>query len=356
MQKTAALIPALGLCLQILAFNLFVAVAPAAAQDVSAARSISWVEEWDPATQRWVRVEEEGAMDRARADKVPVVQSGARTPTAARMPSHAFTGAASAYAARFAVPVSAPAIPQAIAQYGPFLVIDARRAALVGSTDSASPHYFDAMLSDFPALERLEMIEAPGTSNDIANLAVGRRLRAAGIATHVPRGGSVRSGAVELFLAGKERTIDQGAQFAVHAWMDNYGREPGDFTPDAPANRLYLDYYREMGMSEDKARAFYAMTNSVPHASAKWLGAAEMRYWSRPEARALQRKTLEVIVPRAVTAQPLQLKPAPLCAGLFAPAPSMVSPAPMIGYANLDGITLAGLRAGVGDIWGSSIS
>ncbi len=153
------------------------------------------------------------------------------------------------------------------------------RAALTGSTDAASPHQFAAMLRDFPGLAVLEMIEAPGTSNDIANLAVGRRIREAGIVTHVPRGGSVRSGAVELFLAGAQRTMDEGAQFAVHSWLDNYGRQPGDFPADAPENRLYLDYYVEMGMAEGVARNFYAMTNSVPHSSAKWMNASEMQGW-----------------------------------------------------------------------------
>ena len=62
------------------------------------------------------------------------------------------------------------------------------------------------MIRDFPALTMLEMVEAPGTSNDLANLQVARRIRASGIAIHVPSHGSVRSGAVELFLAGAQRT------------------------------------------------------------------------------------------------------------------------------------------------------
>ena len=84
---------------------------------------------------------------------------------------------------------------------------------------------------------------------------------------------------MELFLAGKTRRIDAGAQFAVHAWLDNYGRQPWDFAEGDPANRLYLDYYQEMGMSAARAKAFYAMTNSVPHASALWLKADDMRQW-----------------------------------------------------------------------------
>lgn len=171
-----------------------------------------------------------------------------------------------------------------LAQYGPFRVLDNRRVALVGETDASTPGFFRAMMRDFPGLEQLDMVECPGTRDDRANLKVGRMIRAAGLVTHVPAIGSVRSGAVELFLAGAERDIAQGAEFAVHSWMDAYGREAGDFAIDSPENRQYLDYYREMGMSYDEARAFYDFTNSVPHRRALWLGASDMRRWSgRPQ-------------------------------------------------------------------------
>lgn len=175
---------------------------------------------------------------------------------------------------------SAPAsIPRGIAAYGPFRVVDARHVALVDVTDSRSPAQFAALLHDWPAITELEMIECPGTEDDFANLRLGRMIRERGIATRVPRGGSVRSGAVELFLAGVRRYADSGAEFAVHSWIDDSGREAADYSAEAPENRRYLDYYRQMGMNTNEARAFYAMTNSVPFESALWFGAAEMGRW-----------------------------------------------------------------------------
>jgi hypothetical protein len=162
-----------------------------------------------------------------------------------------------------------------IAAFGPFRVIDGNRAALLGVTDAATPRDFARMLIAFPALRTLELIECPGTSDDIANLRLGRMIRRAGLATHVPDGGSVRSGAVELFLAGAQRRADPRASFAVHSWQDAEGFEPADFSEDDPVNLAYLAYYREMGMSEAQARAFYAMTNAVPHEAARWLSASE---------------------------------------------------------------------------------
>jgi hypothetical protein len=166
-----------------------------------------------------------------------------------------------------------------IADYGPFRVLDDGRAALVGITDQNSPSWFAMMLRDYPAIATLELVECPGTLDDRANLRVGRMIREAGIATHVPANGSVRSGAVELLIAGAHRSIDDGARFAVHAWLDDAGHQPGEYAATAPENRKYLAYYRDMGMSAEEAASFYAMTNSVPNEQALWLTAPEMRGW-----------------------------------------------------------------------------
>ncbi|OJW66608.1 MAG: hypothetical protein BGO57_08710 [Sphingomonadales bacterium 63-6] len=187
-------------------------------------------------------------------------------------------------AGRFVSGVPLGKIPGAVAPgptYGPFRVIDDSHAALLGITDDRSPAQFAAMLRDYPGIAILEMIECPGTFDDIANLRLGRMIRAAGIATRVPRGGSVRSGAVELFLAGANRSIEDGASFAVHAWEDDSGRQASDYPASAPENRKYIAYYRDMGMSAQQAQAFYAMTNSAPFEKARWLSAGEMRSWVR---------------------------------------------------------------------------
>lgn len=168
-----------------------------------------------------------------------------------------------------------PADVQGIATFGPFRVLDATRAALVDATDSASPRDFARLLLAYPQIRTLEMIECPGTSDDTANLKLGRMIHRAGIVTEVPDGGSVRSGAVELFLAGARRIAAPGAEFAVHSWQDSDGLEPSDFPANDPVNRAYIAYYREMGMSEAQATAFYAMTNAVPHEDARWMDAEE---------------------------------------------------------------------------------
>lgn len=174
----------------------------------------------------------------------------------------------------------APApIPQGIARFGPFRVIDGTRAALVDSTDARSPAQFEAMMAAYPGITQLDLVDVPGTEDDKANMRLGRMIRQRGITTHVPAGGSVRSGGVELFVAGAKRIADPGAEFAVHSWEDDQGQQANDFPEDAPENQAYIKFYMDMGMSEDEARKFYAMTNSTPFERAQYLSDADMAKW-----------------------------------------------------------------------------
>jgi len=334
-------------------FQLFVVGGPALAQAggdpyrsaQGSMRTVaidSWVEEWDPATNQWVRVAEsrapETSSQNTQHDTFPTVTT-------------TYVGGVAVSetreAARFASSVDTRGQAEMLAQYGPFVVTGTTTASMVGATDSATPAYFDAMLRDYPGLARLNMVEAPGTSNDIANLAVGRRIREAGIATHVPQGGSVRSGAVELFLAGATRTMEQGAQFAVHSWLDNHGREADDFAANHPAHRLYLDYYVEMGMSEQQARDFYDMTNSVPHHSALWLGASDMQPWLA-QPRTLARTPayrMAAATPASKPDQPLSLAvfAAPALAVIAVEPVEIANPAfaPELDYTDMSAVNLA---------------
>jgi hypothetical protein len=160
--------------------------------------------------------------------------------------------------------------------FGPFHVVTLDRAELFGSIETDTPAQFTAMLRAYPALKQIDMVDCPGTDDDEANFAIAHMIRKAGIATNVPDGGSVRSGGVELFLAGAKRHAAPSAEFAVHSWRDEDGREPDDFAVNDPVNQEYIAYYREIGMSDAKAHAFYTLTNSVPNDDALYLNGRDL--------------------------------------------------------------------------------
>jgi hypothetical protein len=161
-------------------------------------------------------------------------------------------------------------------RFGPFTVISPTTVRMVGGVGSATPRQFAAMLAAHPTLLRIELADCPGSLDEEANLRLARAIRRAGLATHVPEGGSVRSGAVELFLAGVTRSAAPTAEFGVHSWRDEDGREARDYPADDPVHGEYLSYYREMGMDDATARAFYAMTNASGFDELRYLTRADM--------------------------------------------------------------------------------
>ncbi|MCW5647659.1 MAG: alpha/beta hydrolase [Sphingopyxis sp.] len=179
-------------------------------------------------------------------------------------------------ARRYAPSATLAAPGRAKAHYGPFAVIDATTARMAGDVTAATPRQFAAMLAAFPGIKRLEMVDCPGSIDEEANLVLARAIRRAGLETIVPSGGSVRSGAVELWLAGVTRRAAPDAEFGVHSWADEYGREAKDYPPNDPVHAEYLGLYRELGMDDARARAFYALTNSTPFDEVRYLTRDDM--------------------------------------------------------------------------------
>ncbi|MGQ2930681.1 MAG: alpha/beta hydrolase [Sphingopyxis sp.] len=177
---------------------------------------------------------------------------------------------------RYAPGASLATLGRARAQFGPFAVIDATTVRMAGDVDGATPRQFAAMLAAYPTLKRIEMVDCPGSLDEAANLILARAIRRAGMETVVPAGGSVRSGAVELWMAGIRRSAAPDAEFGVHSWADEYGREARDYAASDPVHAEYLGYYREMGLDDAKARAFYAMTNATPFDDVTYLTRDDM--------------------------------------------------------------------------------
>lgn len=177
---------------------------------------------------------------------------------------------------RYAPSAALTTLGHAKAHFGPFAVIDAATVRMAGDVDGATPRQFAAMLAAFPTLKRIEMVDCPGSLDEEANLILARAIRRAGIETVVPAGGSVRSGAVELWLAGARRSAAPDAEFGVHSWADEYGREAKDYPANDPVHAEYLGLYREMGMAPEKAREFYALTNSTPFDDVRYLTRDDM--------------------------------------------------------------------------------
>ena len=109
---------------------LLPAAAAHAQQGARVVERISWVEEWDPASGQWVRVDESASAPAAFASATTaVVRTGGVTitETVIEQPT------------RFiAQPARVPANSAGIARFGPFRVLDGKRAALVATVKDSN--------------------------------------------------------------------------------------------------------------------------------------------------------------------------------------------------------------------------
>jgi hypothetical protein len=177
--------------------------------------------------------------------------------------------------------VSEPAVSsmpaRAFGQFGPFQLSAPDRVDMAGVITSSAPAAFAALLAQHPGIKTLVMHDCPGSEDDDANLALARMVRKAGIDTVLPADGSIRSGAVELFLAGKNRRAAAGAEIGVHSWIDEEGRQASDFPPSDPVHAAYIRYYMDIGMDPAKARDFYDFTNrAAPPTGVHYMTRAEV--------------------------------------------------------------------------------
>ena len=138
--------------------------------------------------------------------------------------------------------------------------IKGTKAYVYGTTDSASAGAVDDLVQENPQIDTLVLKYMPGTVDADQNLRLARSVRRNRLKTHLERNSRIASGAVDLFLAGTERTMACGAQIGVHSWsivgLETY--EPRKDIFDA-RQRRQEGFLRDMGIDPD----FYVFTRDA---------------------------------------------------------------------------------------------
>lgn len=128
-----------------------------------------------------------------------------------------------------------------------------------GVTDWSSMSTVNDLLRDHPNLDRIVLRHMGGTQDADTNLRIARRLRRAGISTHLERRSYIASGAVDLFLSGVERTMECGARIGVHSWSyGDTGFSPREAGYDERQND-HEKFLRDMGIDQ----SFYVFTREA---------------------------------------------------------------------------------------------
>ena len=140
-----------------------------------------------------------------------------------------------------------------------------------GVVDRSAIRSFREITARNPDAKTLVLQFMEGSVDDDANLELGRMIRRSGFKTVVPSDGLVASGGTDLFLAGVDRVLEEGACVGVHSWSD--GVLDGASHPRTSASHApYLGYYRLMEMPEE----FYWFTlESASASDMHWMNQSE---------------------------------------------------------------------------------
>lgn len=151
--------------------------------------------------------------------------------------------------------------------FGIFSVLNNTAVTMNGEINERTQNDFNDLLEEFPDLNLIILEDCPGSADDDTNLAVSRQIHQQGIRTHLRGDSLIESGAVDLYLAGTKRTMDNVAtvKVGVHAWADQDDTPATDFPMDSQEHQPYIDYYVFVGFTEQEARDFYFFTiNAAP--------------------------------------------------------------------------------------------
>lgn len=132
-----------------------------------------------------------------------------------------------------------------------------------GTTDDRSVGMVTAFLKSHPEVHTLVLKNLPGTTDADMNLRLSRRIRAAGLNTHLERSSVIASGGVDLFLSGVERTMECGALIGVHSWSGGRNYYPAKLGGWDERKKIQEKYLADMGINP----AFYVFTRdaALPH-------------------------------------------------------------------------------------------
>lgn len=91
---------------------------------------------------------------------------------------------------------------------------------LSGSINEDTATGFAAVREANPKASRLVLLEADGPAGSVAAMDFGRAVREAGFSTHLRNDSVISGGAIDAFIGGTQRTMEDGAVIAVASGQD----------------------------------------------------------------------------------------------------------------------------------------
>ena len=139
------------------------------------------------------------------------------------------------------------------------LEVKGDKAYLSGDLGYRGYYQFKKMIAEHPEVRTVVLTYVSGSIDDAFNMHTGRIIREAGLTTEILSDSEIYSGGVDLFTAGKERIVEQGAIAGVHSWCCVNDLPAGEVPKDHPAHQFQIAYFK-MTMGDELGEDFYFFT------------------------------------------------------------------------------------------------
>lgn len=166
-------------------------------------------------------------------------------------------------------------------RFGIFTILDDNTTIeMNGVINGKSLNKFNDLIDVYPTVNRINIKECEGSSNDEVNLELAKKVYDREMEIHLMDNGLIASGGTDFFLAGRTRTKGENTQIGVHSWSGG-SKEATDF-PEGHENHLpYIEYYVSIGFTQEQAEEFYYFTiNAAPANSIHWMTEQEIEQYN----------------------------------------------------------------------------
>jgi beta-lactamase class D len=147
--------------------------------------------------------------------------------------------------------------------------VQGNKMYLMGDFNSKSYRTVRQAIDTHPKVKTIVLTASSGSLDDDTTFKLARYIREKGLNTHLINQSVIASGAVDLFLAGKQRSMEKGAKLGVHSWSDG-SKEAKDFPRNHSEHKLNASYINDMLGKDD----FYWFTI--------YAASADEIYWMKP--------------------------------------------------------------------------
>lgn len=157
---------------------------------------------------------------------------------------------------------------------------DGTTVLMNGDITSRTLNDFNKLIAKFPNINKINMNNVPGSTDDEVNLQVSKKVHDLNIDIHLLDNAEIASGGVDFFVAGIKRTRGTNTRIGVHSWGGDNGESASDYPVGHEFHLPYINFYKSVGFTQDQSEMFYYFTiNAAPASGIHWMTDAEVEQY-----------------------------------------------------------------------------